>query len=194
MTIAAGFRVANGILIGADTRIEEGNVKYEQNKVFDCHESGTNCAVLLAGAGNFESISYCADLLRTHGFLGSTDHLHTLKERVLKFLETKRYRRLIERQAPYGGFPRLWPSARVMAKPTDLLSLSGECLYPIPEFRCIGAGSETALFISKWRTNLIIQSTCLCLWRFGFFAPLKDTIRGATIARGSSGCTTRNRD
>lgn len=104
MTIAAGFRVANGILIGADTRIEEGNVKYEQNKVFDCHESGTNCAVLLAGAGNFESISYCADLLRTHGFLGSTDHLHTLKERVLKFLETKRYRRLIERQAPYGDF------------------------------------------------------------------------------------------
>src|ERR1035437_6928110 len=149
VTIAAGFRVANGILIGADTRIEEGNVKYEQNKVFDCHESGTNCAVLLAGAGNFESISYCADLLRTHGFLGSTDHLDTLKERVLKFLETKRYRRLIERQAPYGDFSAI-VALRSGDGETDLLSLSGECLYPIPEYRCIGAGSETALFISKW--------------------------------------------
>jgi len=149
VTIAAGFRVANGVLIGADTRIEEGNVKYEQNKVFDCYDAGPNCAVLLAGAGNFESISYCADLLRTHGFLGSTDHLHTLKERVLKFLETKRYRRLIERHAPDGDFSAI-VALRSGDGETDLLGLSGECLYPIPEYRCIGAGSETALFVSKW--------------------------------------------
>lgn len=149
MTIAAGFRVANGVLIGADTRIEEGNVKYEQNKVFDCSEAGPRCAVLLAGAGNFESLSYCADLLRTFGFPGSTDHLSTLKERVLKFTETKRYRKLIGRYAPCGDFAAI-VALRSGDGETDLLSLSGECLYPIPEYRCIGAGSETALFVSKW--------------------------------------------
>ena len=150
MTIAAGFRVANGVLIGADTRIEEGNVKYEQNKIFDCSEAGPRWAVLLAGAGNFESISYCADLLRAFGFpAGSTDRISTLKERVLKFTENKRYRRLIERHAPDGDFASI-VALRSGHGETDLLSLSGESLYPIPEYRCIGAGSETALFVSKW--------------------------------------------
>lgn len=150
MTIAAGFRVANGVLIGADTRIEEGNVKYEQNKVFDC--SGVEYpryAVLLAGAGNFESISHCADLLLTFGFSGATERLSTLKERVLRFTETKRYRKLIEHCPPCGDFSAI-VALRSEAGETDLLYLSGGCLYPIPEYRCIGAGSETALFVSKW--------------------------------------------
>jgi 20S proteasome alpha/beta subunit len=150
MTIAAGFRVANGVLLGADTRVEEYNVKYDENKIFDCSDSNNGSwGVLLAGAGSFESVSYCADLVKEFGFYGATDDIRSLKERLWKFIATKRYRRLIERQPPAGDFAAII-ALRSGKEETDLLYLSGESLYPIPEYRCIGAGSDTALFVSKW--------------------------------------------
>jgi hypothetical protein len=151
MTIAAGFRVANGVLIGADTRIEEGNVKYEENKVFDCRDNQDDYsyAVMLAGAGDFEAISHCADLLRSHGFSKSSDSICGLKESLLKFIEGKRYRRLNARMTATRWFTGI-VALRSIVGETDILYLSGENLYPVPEYKCIGAGSETALFVSKW--------------------------------------------
>jgi 20S proteasome alpha/beta subunit len=151
MTIAAGFRVANGVLIGADTRVEEGYVKYEANKIFECTDGADGSRVLFVGAGDFESISYCADLIRDHGFEGNADNIRSLKERFHKFIETKRYRRLIERtKAPSSEWFTGIVALRSNEGDTDLLYLSGQSLYSIPEYKCIGSGSETALFVSKW--------------------------------------------
>jgi hypothetical protein len=151
MTIAAGFRVANGVLIGADTRIEEGNVKYEENKVFDCRddENDHSYAVLFAGAGDFEAISHCASLLRGCRFSKAHKTLEGIKGCLRRFVESNRYLQLNARMAGTMGFAGLF-AIQSSARETDLLYLSGENLYPIPEYKCIGAGSETALFVSKW--------------------------------------------
>jgi hypothetical protein len=153
MTIAAGFRVSNGVIIGADTRIEEGNVKYEDNKVFNCldtAEEHLGYSVTFAGAGDFEALSHCADLLRDCKF-GKTDRtLRAFKERLREFIEGKRYLRLNDRLASTGGIAGIIALQSEAPRKTDLLYLSGENLYPIPEYKCIGAGSETALFVAKW--------------------------------------------
>src|SRR5258705_2939632 len=74
MTIAAGFRCTDGVLVGADSRIEEGNVKYQQDKVFQCCDDG-GLGFVIAGAGDFEAINNCVDLIRSakiwHGSTGS---------------------------------------------------------------------------------------------------------------------------
>src|ERR1039458_6313143 len=66
MTIAAGFRCRDGVIIAADERITELNVERNQKKLLDCSRI-PGCFVKLAPAGDFEAASTCAELMRENG-------------------------------------------------------------------------------------------------------------------------------
>jgi 20S proteasome alpha/beta subunit len=151
MTIAAGFRCKDGVLVGADTRIEEGDVKYQENKVFDITPDGfRGFGIALAGAGDFNEINTCVDLMRDGRLYERADSMLKLKKALRDFVDSGRYQRLIKpKKPPTQGFDAIL-GLRTADGKTDLLYLYNSNLYPIPTYRCIGAGHQTALFVSKW--------------------------------------------
>src|ERR1017187_3226312 len=63
MTIAAGFRCLDGILVGADSRLESGDVKYDEDKTFIVPSKRSDFIVVVTGSGDFEAIQHCVYLL-----------------------------------------------------------------------------------------------------------------------------------
>ena len=63
MTIAAGFRCLDGVLIGADSRLESGDIKYDEDKTFMVPSKQSGFVVVITGAGDFEAIQHCVYLL-----------------------------------------------------------------------------------------------------------------------------------
>src|SRR6185437_2464756 len=69
LTIAAGFRCLDGILIGADSRLEDDQVKFDGNKTFSLPSRRSDFQVIMTGCGDFNAIQTCAYLL-------DEDYLH----------------------------------------------------------------------------------------------------------------------
>jgi 20S proteasome alpha/beta subunit len=149
VTIVAGFKCINGVLLGADMRIEDGTFKYPENKIFEIGDSG-GFGIAFAGAGDFSSISACADLMGSSDIASCAQTIESLKESIRTFIETRRYRELITVKGSAAYTFEAIIGLRSLDGRTDLLYLYGPTLYPIVKYRCIGAGFGTATLLAKW--------------------------------------------
>ena len=149
MTIAAGFRCVDGIVLAADTRIEDGDVKRDEKKILRCCAL-PGCSVLLTGGGDFEAISACAELLQTGDFFepDSPDSINKLKKAIRKFIASESYTEMLEH--PDTGDFTCFIGLMARDGQTDVVGLSAKRMYPITSYRCYGSGSEAALFLAKW--------------------------------------------
>lgn len=146
MTIAAGFRCADGVLIGADSRIEDGFIKWDEDKVHVCSRDEDH-AVLLAGAGETNRILDCVDRLRSSpGLSDGRASVGGLKQAIRQFSESKAYRELSK--ATGGQLPIELIFAIRSQGETDLLHLAGVSLHPITSYVCVGSGYAVCRYLA----------------------------------------------
>lgn len=147
MTIAAGFRCADGVVIGADSRIEDGFIKWDEEKVHVCLHDEDD-AVLVAGAGETYRILDCVDRLRSSRISDARGSIRRLKQALRRFSESRAYRDLVK---PSDGHPPpidgLIFAIRSHGE-TDLLHLAGQALYPIKTYACIGSGYAVCRYLA----------------------------------------------
>ncbi len=145
MTIAAGFRCADGIVIGADTEIAEGNIKSYQSKLFPIPSAGDGLMVI-TGAGNFGSISHCAQLMRERNLERCDGSLRELTGEIRRFITGKPYRELAQRDS----LTEFIIALRSSDHQTQLFRLRGAEFFPAAQYVAVGSGCEAATFIAQW--------------------------------------------
>ena len=152
MTIAAGFRCRDGVIIAADERITELNVERNQKKLLDCSRI-PGCFVKLAPAGDFEAASTCAELMRENGCFNevAAESIRALKSALNQFMQSQEYLNFLGIEIQDGS-PSFQAIIALQARDfkTDLYCMEGTRLYPIQDYRCIGAGYDIGMFFAKW--------------------------------------------
>ena len=149
MTIAAGFRCLDGILVGADSRLESGDVKYDEDKTFIVPSKRSDFIVVVTGSGDFEAIQHCVYLLDGSFFKQCDGSLSSVAGEIRKFSDSKAYRKLVDSLEAHLK-PDLLFGVRSANGEADLLHLFDNKLHRVREYIAVGAGHSTAMFFSKW--------------------------------------------
>jgi len=159
VTIAAGFRCLDGVLIGADSRLESGDVKYDEDKTFVIPSKHSHFEAIVTGSGDFEAIQHCVYLLDTNFFKDCDGSLSAIAGEIRRFSDSKAYRKLVDRLEAHLK-PDLLIGLRSHQGETDLLHLFDYKLHRVREYIAVGAGHSTGMFFSKWlyRPELDIEA------------------------------------
>jgi 20S proteasome alpha/beta subunit len=148
MTIAAGFRCINGVLVCADTLHSGfGNTVLETKVDYLVSDIGS---VVFAYAGHpgFAKATILSCKRSVEQSDPNADILNILTRTV-----NKEYRRLILSVPAYtadaGYHFRLLLGVRFPSGETELYSTEGASLFPCRDYECIGEGSTVALYLLK---------------------------------------------
>jgi 20S proteasome alpha/beta subunit len=165
MTLAAAFRCNDGIIIGADSEVTYGNSKLDQDKLFVIPgpvAQGGQYGIVLTGAGDFAEIGHCAQLLKEKYFNNPDWSMDGIQRTLRAFATSKDYRESVARQTSSAGelLTEFILAVRSEDGQTELFSIRGLKYSPVQDYVAMGAGEETALFISKWlyRSGLGIRA------------------------------------
>jgi len=174
MTIAAGFVCADGVLLGADTRVETYEIKYEQSKIFDCSPPSRDFALLMTGCGNLHTVAALANKLRRRLEKNNGD-LAEIEKAIDGFCDGKPYRQALtdspDMQLLFGILP--------IEGEAKLFSLYQHDLAPVSSYHCVGVGYATARYLAKWLYDPGMP--------IGVFGPLALQIFGE-VKKHNSGC------
>ena len=149
MTIAAGFRCLDGVLVGADSRLESGDIKYEEDKTFIIPSGRSDFLVVVTGSGDFEAVQHCVYLLDGNFFKNCDGSLAAIAGEIRRFSDSKAYRKLVDSLQPHLK-PDLLFGIRSVQGETELLHLFDNKFHQVREYIAIGAGHSTAMLFSKW--------------------------------------------
>jgi hypothetical protein len=153
MTIAVGFKCSDGILLGADSQIENLDVKYEDDKVFYCTDQSAEqeYCVLLTGSGDSTSIKNIADYAQGSGYFDSANtSMKDLKFLIRNLSKTSVYLDSVkEAKEAKSPIELLW-GLKSRDRHTDIVYQNGARTNPIKTFECVGSGSSTARYFSNW--------------------------------------------
>jgi 20S proteasome alpha/beta subunit len=147
MTIAAGVVCADGVVIAADGEVTHNLVKTQKVKLFDCCALSNDVTIAGAGAGDELFVDVVVQKLREQ-IDGATSDL----------LDTKRQVERIVLQACQDAWPLYQennkPDLQLLlgVKAADgmgLLEVHGPLVRSLPEFGCIGFGTDLAAYKSK---------------------------------------------
>jgi hypothetical protein len=168
MTIAAGFRCLDGVLIGTDTLVTDGVSKLKENKIFDLTPFGNCPTVLMAGSGNFAAIKDFADRLISRRIFDDLESTDDIKREVRNALQWEWYKDVVKQENEAGARLDILFAVKDWEGNTSLLHACGSDLSPVPEYYCIGAGAPIASYLSSWLYGLapIEMMARLALWIF----------------------------
>jgi 20S proteasome alpha/beta subunit len=149
MTIALGFRCVDGLVLGADSQFEEGEDKYDGDKLFSI-PAPDNSGVLITGAGDFDAIRHCVRFLKDQGLVGCGSSLIDIKTIICNFIAGKNYATLLKCS---GTFEMIVGIRSGTERATELLYICQQKISPEQRFKIIGSGSSISRFFSKYFWN-----------------------------------------
>ncbi len=148
MTIAAGYKCLDGIVICADSEVSSDFDKYEESKIFTM-TSVTAPTVVFAGAGWMEFIKMAVSKIKmTAQFAANANEIEEIVERVIMQVHRQHIRYYPSASKPYfsllvgikdGGDLRL-------------LQTSGTSIRPVTHSAFIGVGENLANYLSRGLT------------------------------------------
>jgi 20S proteasome alpha/beta subunit len=148
MTIAACFKCSDGVLIGADTRVEDAITKWEDHKLFHCSPDGADYHLVMSGCGGYYAIASLARDLKKH-MAGSDGTLTSIDVALDWLRDTPRYLKSIDPEES-GFVSDLLFAVSSADKRTELFHMSELNLIPVDSFKCIGSGESLARFYVHW--------------------------------------------
>jgi 20S proteasome alpha/beta subunit len=153
MTIAAGFRCIDGVVLAADTRVEEAFVQHDVKKILTCAELSQSDAYM-AGSGDFGALQNLADIMIDQEVFREADgsSIRSMKKALRRFLFSDIYRNLLTQETSADGGISFDAVIALRARngQTDLLCLKRHHLYSVDEYQCLGSGYDTGMFFTKW--------------------------------------------
>jgi 20S proteasome alpha/beta subunit len=146
VTIAAGFRYRDGILLCADREITQGTRKFSQCKIYGEQSPGVSLGFTFAGSVNYAEMAIQeitavvkSSHLTTHGeiWVAIKDIIHDI------YVDS--IGGVLESRQTGTGFNLLvaaWAEGSLKLYATDDTAIT-----EVPQFRCIGIGEELAKYV-----------------------------------------------
>ncbi len=104
MTIACGFKCLDGVLLGADTLVQDGTIKSYENKIFKCSTEHDHL-VCMAGAGNFPRVQEFSSRLRdTQAFSDGKNSTEGLARAIREAARWTWYKEAVEQTRSEGFY------------------------------------------------------------------------------------------
>jgi hypothetical protein len=153
VTIAAGFRCMDGVVIGADTQIEEGEVKYDGEKLLQFPCSGGGEAVV-TGAGDFDAIGNCAMSLHDKWMKDCGPYLADYRRAIQDFTQHRSYRALLNQDETFCMIIALRSEAE---SGTELIYVEGGKVTPEKRYKVVGTGWPVTRFFAEQLWNTFIS-------------------------------------
>jgi 20S proteasome alpha/beta subunit len=150
MTIAAVWSCSDGVLIGADTLIVDGQTKTYENKIFECSPWGSFPIVLMTGAGQFPRIKEFADRLSTDRVFENMWSLDDVKRSIRVAISERWYQASVKQTNKIGYNMELLFAVKDADGRTDILHLFNTELSPVQKYWCIGSGAPIAKYLTSW--------------------------------------------
>ena len=153
MTIAAGFRCENGIVICADREVSSESDKYEESKIFTLHPSNIdmNPQAVFAGSGWLDFVKMTVAKIRFNA--NSAANAYEVVEIIEKtILEV--HRKHI-RWYPSGGEKphfNLVVGLRDAGGRLSLYNTSGTAVNEVPDYTSTGVGQTLSNYLSRVMT------------------------------------------
>jgi hypothetical protein len=159
MTIAAGFRCIDGIVIGADSQFEEGDAKYNGDKILHI-PAPCNGELVITGAGDFDAIRHCAGFFKDRGLVSCGPRLVDLKGVISQFIAGNEYKNIIKDSKDTGNsFEMIIGVRSGSEQATDLLYVCQHKISSERRFKIVGSGSSISRFFSEffWRHGITVD-------------------------------------
>ena len=148
MTIAAGFRCLDGIVIGADDEVEEGTVTHPGQKIM-CLYANTG-RIVATGAGNMDEVWHWSEALQESFLKDSDGSNQSMRSAIREMSTNKRYLQAVGRcRQEKNPFVMIF-GLRSGNGETDLVQLKDEKLQTVTEYVAVGTGWETLRFFADW--------------------------------------------
>jgi 20S proteasome alpha/beta subunit len=150
MTIAAAFRCADGVLLGADTLITDGYTKTHERKIFPCSRFGWYPSVQMTGAGSLPRIKSFAAKLNDDDAFGDASSCGDIQAAIDTAVKSDWYQDAVSKtNAEHENMECLFAVKDDSGK-TALLHLYNSTLYPIDYWQCIGTGGPVMKYLCSW--------------------------------------------
>lgn len=153
MTIAAGFRYADGVLLCADSEYSHSNLKLPGRKIFGLNFPNRKMDMWVAIAGNVRvacsALRHVERAIRKlpEGSMDETALIVFLEAELEKYHQQHMYKHPLYR---YEGGPDFWWIIAAIFRPSNslcLLSTSEATVEPTADYCAIGSGKEMADYI-----------------------------------------------
>lgn len=144
MTIAAGFRCSDGVVLCADTEISAGASKFTQSKFHMSHHVACRPAFIYAGDRDY---SIMAIELLVGGIMeteskGGADILNSIREKLIELHDSYYTRSTHDRSFELQAIGTVWVKDK-----RHLLLINGPTMSVVTGAECIGSGSYLGAYV-----------------------------------------------
>jgi hypothetical protein len=158
VTIVAGFRCIDGLVLCTDTEHSDGLSKFQRSKIQGYMDK--DCVVRFAGAGHSDYIDMTIEKMMA-ALRGNKKYIEEIKdafEEVALDVHTRHIRPFFDMSDPNRPLVRLLAIVRLTCGDLELLKISDTTVSAVDTYDVIGSGDHLARSLIDWLYDLHIPT------------------------------------